>query len=139
MYIPPELLGKIICKVNRKDLFDDSVTYELTGGPYFRIGINFIATDKSAKYEKGVLTLGPYQFIEIDEPMWGMDKIFILTSRANKFRVVTHRFKKWCEKIYRRLIYTAHIWELAEIPPGAVPSYRDLYFVKWLNKVFKKK
>lgn len=55
-----------------------------------------------------------------DGPLW---VAWLAASRAGQL----------ADLVYRRLIITAAVWELANYDQGRVPSWRDLHAVRWLK------
>lgn len=55
-------------------------------------------------------------------------------SFTGNIRATAYRLTRWLDLIYRRLIITAAVWNLAMYDPSQIPSWKDLYITRRLRR-----
>jgi hypothetical protein len=87
----------------------------------------------NAPKERDVIQCGAYRlrFIEMDF-MRGA-ALFVREDWLGLPRLYSRKLGYWADNIYRRIILTLLVWNLAE-RSDFIPSWRDIKLVKWLSK-----
>lgn len=117
---PPSLLGTIQIEEKRNPQYPhvlERVDYVCEGGPYYHISGNFISVNHTAK---GIITLGGMRFRIVD---FYPHKDAYLVRLDGKMSIVIswlRRLTKKLDLVYRRLILTAAVWNLATVQEGKI-------------------
>lgn len=128
---PDSLIGVILVNEKRNPQYPhvlERVDYVCEGGPYYHIAGNFISVNHTSK---GIITLGGIRFRIVD---FYPHKDAYLVRIEGRMAVVNYwlrRLTKKLDLVYRRLILTAAVWNLATIREGYILSWRDL---KWFGE-----
>lgn len=104
----------------------ENIVYTLEGGPYYYINGHYVPSEEKIDTKKGILTLGEMRFRIID---FRANRNLYLVRVDGWRAVAICRLRRWTvtlNLIYRRLILTATIWNLATYQDGNIPSWRDL-------------
>lgn len=115
-----------------------------TGGPemtYDRFDLMYLpGVAKSAKGDYlsigTVLRIGPYKarIIRYVDPIWQTAVVLRRDDGIAILKVWAYRVTRWLDRIYRRLIITAAVWDLAYYRERSVPSWRDLKIVRRISR-----
>ncbi len=129
---PPSLIGIILANEKRNPQYPhvlERVDYVFEGGPYYHIVGNFIS-GQEIDTKKRIITLGGIRFRIVD---FYPHKDVYLVRLDSKLAIAISWLRRLTQKldlVYRRLILTAAVWNLATIREGYILSWRDL---KWFG------
>lgn len=112
----------------------ESMTFEWVGeSPYIYIGISDIYDWRGfIEYSPtlDLLKVGGYTLVRIENT--GFSTLYIKKSGFWRFRVWVYKVTRLLDLVYRRLLYTLAVWNLADFPQGTIPSWKDI-------KLFRKR
>ncbi len=112
----------------------ESRTFKWVGGSRTSLPLNAFREDY-IKRSGDFVFIGPYRCIIVDQSYHSYELIRLDNEFAWLF-VFLHIISKYLRIVYSRLIITCAVWGLAEFHEGQIPSYLDLYVVKWFKKIF---
>lgn len=99
--------------------------YRTKGGPYF------LAECPDRTYKPGdVVHIGPFRFRYVAFAVQYLADILVLDNPLALPRVWRYWTKQYARNAYHRLILTLYVWGLAEHHRAAVPSWRDVPFLR---------
>ena len=131
---PPSLLGTIQIEEKRNPQYPhilERVDYVFEGGPYYHIAKHLIS-DQEIDTKKRIIIMGGIRFRIVDfYPSGGIYpyRDIYLVRLDGKMAIVLSWLRRLTQKldlVYRRLILTAAVWNLATIREGYILSWRDL-------------
>lgn len=120
----------------------ERLTYQWEGGDVVCISYCFYSA--LGLYPKdcrlgNVFSVGPYRLRVIwADPFSPYEVLAVRDSPRAWRRIVGYVVSSRLESVYRRLIITAAVWTLAEYNATTVPTWRDLYVVKWVARRFSR-
>lgn len=129
---PDSLLGIILVTEKFNPQYPnvlERVDYVLEGGPYFHI-VGHLLSPGEIDPKKGIITAGGMRFRVLD---FYHDNDMYLVRLDGRLAVVSYwlrRLTKKLDLVYRRLILTAAVWNLATYREGEILSWRNL---KWFG------
>ena len=96
--------------------------------PYVRMSYDLLwdLGYKDREYPKKA-QVGPYRLLFVEyEPCLGDFALYVRQDRLGALRVFLYRATRWLDLVYRRLIITLAVWNMAEYHAGYIPSWRDI-------------
>lgn len=111
----------------------ESRTFKWVGGVQASLSFNAFREDY-IKRSGNFVFIGPYRCMIVDQSFSGFELIRV-DNGFTWLLVFLHIISKYLRIVYSRLIITCAVWGLAEFHEGQIPSYLDLYVVKWFKKV----
>lgn len=129
--------GYIEVTITRNALGVEEKSYTLAGGPLFYIDYNTLSRE-GFETRKDTIQVGPYKLRVIE--FFGYEGRLLCTSENNPyFRLIVlwHKLSRVLRRINARLIITCAVWGLAEYRPECVPSWGQIYFIRWLRGIKK--
>ena len=120
----------------------ERLSYQWVGGNVICISYDLavkLGVDSRVCKPGDVFCVGPYRLrIVWRDPVPPYTVMAMRVGWVAWGRIIFYAVIKRIEKVYRRLILTAAVWGLAEYDDAVVPTWRDLYMVKWMaGLVFK--
>jgi len=111
----------------------ESLTCEWEGkSPYIYIAIPVIMDELNVNWNEipKEVQLGPYKLLEVSrEPQYD-SILYVRKDKFGKLRVALYKSTRWMDLIYRRLLLTLVVWNLANYSMNSIPSWRDIKFFK---------
>lgn len=75
----------------------------------------------------GEIQMGPYKLLQLDGSLISGDYwTYVRKDRLGKLRVFFYRSTRTLDFIYRRLIITLAVWNLAKYTECSIPTWRDI-------------
>lgn len=116
----------------------ESTNYEWSGNsPYLYVDIRFIADLYPNKLPMNSwddikeIQIGPYKLLQVDtSSMWNL--LYVRKDKFGQLRVWLYKSTRMFDLIYRRMIITLAVWNLAEYSQACIPTWKDI-------KLFRKK
>ncbi len=81
--------------------------------------------------------VGPYRLLKVERFPESDEWLCVRSGRLGSLRVLVYRATRWLDWFYRRSIVVLAIYGAAEHHAACIPSWRDVYVLKWLSKVAK--
>lgn len=80
------------------------------------------------------IQIGPYKLIEVEKEYAFGRSLYVRSDKLGWLRVAFYKSTRLLDLIYRRIIITLAVWNLAEFSPMRVPDWTDIKAVKWIVK-----
>ena len=111
-------------------------SYEWAGGPTAMVNwwmLQKLSRRKALPRPGERFRLGPLHLLCHEKVFIYNAVIVEMAGPIARLRFWLRRITRLAELVYVRLILTAEVWGLATCDSGRIPSWRDLYVVKWLD------
>lgn len=122
---------------HERDYYSGKVhkSYRVIGGPKLFIHLHDI--DEIDK-EKGLLTVGPYKLVILEEfPFMMGYQAVLLDNRWHHFIIWSHHASRFLQSVKSRFIITMAVWGLAEITEATIPEWDDINFIRRIKRKVK--
>ncbi len=127
--------GRVVCTTHRNALgMMERIDYAWHGGDIIAIsGDVFDYTFERIPRPGERFTIGPFTLRCIEDRFYADE---IIASREHPalsyLRYVWYRSTRVIDIAYRRTIVTLAVWKLAEYSDMRIPTWRDVYALRWL-------
>ena len=83
------------------------------------------------------LSLGAYKLKKVEDRPAYSGALYVISDRFYIIRTFVYKLIKLIDLIYRRMIITLAVWNLADYHGGTIPSWVDIKIVKRIRDVKK--
>ena len=112
----------------------ENITYNLIGtSPYVDIAFD-VVEDFGYSLDEPIIKIGPYQLFFVASNPYNRTIQYVRSDKFGKLRVLIYKVTRGLDLVYRRLIITLSVWNLAFYNPRIIPSWRDIKLLNWKNR-----
>ena len=128
--------GMIVCHDKYGPLGLEQRDFEWTGGSLAYISNLFMSrytNERDVKRLHGdILQIGPFK-VRIIEFEWGYGRVLVIREGWYApfyyyWRIIGRRM----DRVYRKMIVTLAVWDLADYNPATIPYWKDIHALRWL-------
>lgn len=113
----------------------EAVNHKWVGkSPYVRVSLDLI-DDPSVHKLNGdqEIQIGPYRLLRISDHL-DFVQTYVRADKFGALRVALYKSTRLLDLIYRRLIITLAVWNLADFSSYRVPTWQDIKILKRFAK-----
>lgn len=113
----------------------EAINYAWKGkSPYVRITGELVKRLGPYQPFPESLEIGPYKLLLIEKEPWIDCALYVRSDRVGALRAALYRSTRLLDLIYRHLIITLAVWQLADFHQGYIPTWRDIKALKRFAK-----
>lgn len=113
--------------------------YKWVGKPIAEISTELIDDMHWITYGDSEFSIGPYRVRIIDQEKRFTANYITVVRKDYPFWwviIAWHRINRLLDIAYHRLILTLAVWRLASYNQAQIPTWRDIYLVQWIRKLW---
>jgi hypothetical protein len=107
----------------------ENIDWEWDGGDIAAISFSIMQRGE-LKRDGDLLFIGPFRLLIVGELDFGSGYFVMQDGWKARIKKNTYALFSKLDFVYRRLVYTAVVWGLAEYHEGVIPSWQDIYCLK---------
>ena len=113
----------------------EQINYEWEGkSPYLLITRDFLDDFFRVGTDISRVQFGPYKLLRVENDYAKDTVLYVRADRFGALRVALYKATRLFDLMYRRMIITLAVWNLAEYKPYVIPSWRDIKLLKRFAK-----
>jgi hypothetical protein len=112
----------------------EQYTYRWIGkSPYVRVSHSLLQ-HLAGSGNGASVQIGPYKLLKVGDEFHIDCVLYVRSDKLAALRIALYKSTRLLDLVYRRLIVTLAVWNLADFHPAYIPSWRDVKILKGLAK-----